>query len=474
MKSINFKQSIVFTIGLLLSIISLSLSAADLHVGSGQTYSTVQAAVDDASSGDVIIIHAGTYREEVNIDVSNITIRAKSGDEVTMNGCEALLSWTDEGSGVYSTTMDWDIDEDRQENQIFVDGKMIHVARWPNENDDIVVDANRAQMDEVERIDEGTRETDITDSEVSSEPDARWVGAKIYINLSNPTNQKDGQGYTGIVDDKSGSVITTKTTTDYTGIKYIGDENWGVDKDSYYFLYDPTPSAVSASGGVEALLDKGEWWKDGNTLYVKTPDGEAPASSLTGDNLVEAKKYPFCFRPQGSSGYLTDVTIKGLKLFATSITTDNDYSHDADAPLSSSSGVVIDSIHAKYVYHTYDCRGQWQHYFNGRSGIILTGEDHELKNSIIVYSAGSGISLTGKRHYIYNNIIHDVNYMIGESGAINNGTTGNTVSEDHEIAYNTIYNTPHCAISIRTLENSDANNKGVARIHHNYIYNTLT
>ncbi|MEM2106339.1 MAG: right-handed parallel beta-helix repeat-containing protein [Candidatus Bathyarchaeia archaeon] len=41
--------------------------AAELHVGSGQTYTTIQAAITAASAGDTIIVHPGTYDEQVVI-----------------------------------------------------------------------------------------------------------------------------------------------------------------------------------------------------------------------------------------------------------------------------------------------------------------------------------------------------------------------------------------------------------------------
>ncbi len=51
---------------------------ATLHVGSGQTYSTISGAVDAASSGDTIIVHDGTYTENVGVN-KQLTIQSQNG-----------------------------------------------------------------------------------------------------------------------------------------------------------------------------------------------------------------------------------------------------------------------------------------------------------------------------------------------------------------------------------------------------------
>jgi hypothetical protein len=43
-----------------------------LTVGTGGTYSTIQAAVDAAGNGDTILIAAGTYREQVTVNGKDI------------------------------------------------------------------------------------------------------------------------------------------------------------------------------------------------------------------------------------------------------------------------------------------------------------------------------------------------------------------------------------------------------------------
>ena len=58
--------------GSILTIVLISLpglaTAATRHVGAGQTYATIQAAVDASSPGDSIVIHDGTYVENVTVD----------------------------------------------------------------------------------------------------------------------------------------------------------------------------------------------------------------------------------------------------------------------------------------------------------------------------------------------------------------------------------------------------------------------
>ena len=64
----------VLTLGMIAAGIGLATpaQAATIHVHQGES---IQAAVDAAKSGDVIVVHPGTYRESVQIQKSNITLR---------------------------------------------------------------------------------------------------------------------------------------------------------------------------------------------------------------------------------------------------------------------------------------------------------------------------------------------------------------------------------------------------------------
>ncbi|MCP3685054.1 MAG: hypothetical protein GY861_20525 [bacterium] len=72
-------MSVVKRIIILLVLLTThSTFAADLHVGSGQTYSTIASAITASSSGDTIYVHEGTYNESAltpksGIDADNRT-----------------------------------------------------------------------------------------------------------------------------------------------------------------------------------------------------------------------------------------------------------------------------------------------------------------------------------------------------------------------------------------------------------------
>lgn len=59
-------KSLIILFFILLGLFGLagSSQAATLHIGSGQAYSTVGAAIAASSSGDTVIVHSGTYHEQ--------------------------------------------------------------------------------------------------------------------------------------------------------------------------------------------------------------------------------------------------------------------------------------------------------------------------------------------------------------------------------------------------------------------------
>jgi len=86
------KYSLVFTILLLTSMLTIFIqidivkaSSETLHVGNGQTYTTIQSAINDANESDTIYVHSGTYNENIIIN-KQITLTGESKSNTNIIG----------------------------------------------------------------------------------------------------------------------------------------------------------------------------------------------------------------------------------------------------------------------------------------------------------------------------------------------------------------------------------------------------
>ena len=52
----------------------------DNNIGSTADYTSIQAAVNGAHEGDTILVYPGTYVENVDVNVTNLSIRSFSGN----------------------------------------------------------------------------------------------------------------------------------------------------------------------------------------------------------------------------------------------------------------------------------------------------------------------------------------------------------------------------------------------------------
>jgi parallel beta-helix repeat protein/predicted outer membrane repeat protein len=76
-------------LGICLLILSVtgagSAKAATLEVGpSGYTYTSIQAAINAAGNGDTVLVHDGTYMENINFYGKAITVQSQNGPDVTI------------------------------------------------------------------------------------------------------------------------------------------------------------------------------------------------------------------------------------------------------------------------------------------------------------------------------------------------------------------------------------------------------
>jgi len=110
-------KSIVPLFLLLILSVSCATTSTEFHVAkhgndanSGfydAPFLTIQQASDVAMSGDVITVHAGIYREEIdppkggNSDDERITYQAAEGEVVEIRGSEVVTGWVEEQPGIW-------------------------------------------------------------------------------------------------------------------------------------------------------------------------------------------------------------------------------------------------------------------------------------------------------------------------------------------------------------------------------------
>ena len=381
-------------------------NGSDDNIGTlKEPFKTIQKCASVVQPGETCLLRAGTYREAVRPQSSGtaeapITFAAYKDEEVIISGTEVVENWTVWRDSIYQTNVTLPVssysDTEFFANQVFVNGKMMPEARFPNLEDK--KDVLQPTLIGGEVKSEGGTTVTIKNENIPALTEG-WTGGKVWVNEWYSTR-------TGTITGGTPENLTAEMTA-----------SW--DRGGYWFYL---------FGKLELLDSEREWFYDGEdkTLYLWSPGGNAPQG-------VEVKQRNFAFDLRDRSY----ISLENLNLFANTITTSD-----------RSEGIIIDGIHARYVSHhmtlpplpkseqapnSDDALFLASHAHD--TGIQLRGNSHTLKNSIIEWSSGNGVLLEGKNHRVTNNIIANTNYLVSYAAAVR--INGN----DHKITQNTISRT---------------------------------
>jgi hypothetical protein len=135
---------------------------------------TIQKAVDAAMPGDTILIRGGTYRETVSTarsgtSAARITIQNYRNEVVTVRGTDPIVgNWTAVNNEVYRAPMPWNYhfeneSRDYNSNQVFHNGQMMELVRWPNQTSSDLVqpDARACRLGHVLQSDPALASNDL-------------------------------------------------------------------------------------------------------------------------------------------------------------------------------------------------------------------------------------------------------------------------------------------------------------------------
>ena len=439
-------------------------NASDENRGTGDApFATVSRAAGILKAGDSCYIRTGIYRETV-VPINSgapgkpIVFTSDDGADVTISGAdEADGGWTLYNGNIYQKTIELPVTGYADEitgnssllaNQVFIAGKMMIEARWPNisDSDDLM---NRADFAPVPKDGwESDGGTTLRDPEIPDIPGG-WTGGTIWV----------------IGWYVPGSSTITSSSEGKIKFPLIRNEEH---HDAYYL-----------TGRLGALDTRKEWFYDGTRLFLWTPDDGIPAN-------VEVKMRNYAFDLSGKSF----ITISNISIFAATITTD-----------SNSTSIMLDRLKLQYVSHfvtlppvpekfleLYSLTNAVTHSHVHDSGVRLMGANSVIQNSIVRYSAGHGIVLGAAGCAAKNNLVHDISYggtyacgiMPSRSNALQvimhntiyrTGRAGiDGVGGNKDIGYNDIYDFGLINTDLGAIYSANDLNLSGTRIHHNWFH----
>ena len=473
-----------------------TLNGSDAWAGTATCpKSTISSAVENASSNDEIIVHAGRYHENITIDNKDgLTVRAATGERVVMDGTQSISedldsSWTSpDADGIQEVTLPVD------GWQLFLDWEEQVPARWPNAGFSNESVFNRSYWAE------GTL-TNSNNAYINGWLQDAGPESGVHLGL-NETINATGLNPVGAI-----AILNVGSFKSYSREITSWNASTGT------FGYDPTPSwktkhhAYFLEGKRELIDVDGEWWfnNTNNRLHYRPTTGE------NANNLdLRVKVQPFAITIQNSD----EVTIQGIDFFGTTIDVNNcDGCSFTNSTLEYPStsrrgqGIVDESEDDRFVTHFYrstntfvdnisitntdggaiefhGASGQSHNntvnnsYFHAidwsasdQKGLMTTiyegGRHMTFSNNTVHLTGASSVLSIGDAATILYNEVWDVGHLQTD-GAVVQIMEGDTAGT--EIAYNWIHDISKYGIRFDAPINqiSTGNN---GSIHHNVIWN---
>jgi len=381
----------------------------------------IQRCADIAQPGDICFVREGIYRETVRPKSSGRTgdpIRyvAYPREKVTISGTEPITGeWSVYKGSIYQTKVDLDC------NQLFVDGKMMIEARWPNMRFEEIWERSSWAKSGI-----GSGYGKMVDPELAK-TDIDWTGAIATLNVAHQFHT-----WTRKVSKHSKGSDTFEYNRDMGKLSgTIGKPgHW---QDDYYYL----------SGKLGALDIPTEWFYDttNQTLYLWTPDGKSPAT-----HAVEVKVRDKAFEVNN----LDEIHLIGFNFFATTFQFENTV-HS-----------VVDDCHLlfpTYARELNDRRG------GSTPTTSMSGSHNTIRNTTLGYTPLSGLAMTGSDNTLENNLVHDVCWngsLRYPAISMASGTKPGDEWNPTLIKGNTVYNIGSAGIGFRSQ---------AYIIEYNYVHN---
>ena len=327
---------------------------------------TLGKACELAMPGDVVHLGGGAYREALRPGRPGeagkpIRFVSVPGQRVVLSGTEELTgAWEIHQGSIHKLRTDLPF------IQLFVDGRMMPEARWPNTPPGDLMTYSRAAAGE------GTGYEVLADPNL---PPGDWNGGVVLI--------WPGQRW----------VSGTRRITEYEPGKSLRfDRTFEAERKDQYHANDPyMPRAGNPyllMGSLDGLDIPGEWYLDQTTgtVYLWTEDGDSPAA-----HTVEVKQRDYACDLSG----LAYIEVSGLDITGAAVS------------MADSQHCLLDDCRLRYVEH----HRETDLHRAPPALNVVTGKDNEWRRCLIAYAPTSALRIGGEGNRLVNSVIHDANYL---------------------------------------------------------------
>jgi hypothetical protein len=382
------KKILKVTCLIILSLSFLPASAKDVYVDANngknsnsgtleEPFKTIQKAANEMVSGDVCYIKAGVYRETLVPKSDQLTFRNFEDDYVLITGLDEVLGWTPYKGKIWKAGFTRSIQKPFKASMVFVNGKRMNWARYPNEDGDMLNNNDMSQVNVG---------ADTTSSSI--------LGTVVFDNLPSPTkNSWEGAYFVGVASYNIGAWFTANkglVQESNRNSLIVKDISWNWDNGAKKgrFLGDGYGYLI---GHMNALDTETEWHLQNDTLYFYPPEGTEMNS-----DLIEARSRMLGMDLSGRR----HIAIEGLHFKA------------AGVKMEASEQCIIDACSFRYAsafsaFH----KNAWGDYKNGDGGIFVSGNHNTVKNCYIGKTWGNGISMWGDHNTLENSIVEHCNWQ---------------------------------------------------------------
>ena len=391
------------------------IHAADIHVSnqgldtspgtSERPLRTLLHAGELAKAGDTVIIHAGTYRETLTIRHSGtvdrpLTFTAAKGANVILSGSDTVKDWRPHKGSIVTCKIPKSLD--RGFNQVFLNGRMLPMARFPNETSG---DLHKATF-----IDMQAAKNHITSARLN-QPDGFWNGGFVVGGFGHKWTFQCAT----IKDYQPGKLTLSGQSSpwfDGNGAGYV-------------------------AGVLGALDAPGEWHIEGQSLYLWPPKDVNLANAQ-----VEVKQRNLCVDFNGQSY----VVVQGIGITTGTVRL------VGNSNLLENCTVTYPSHFTRFPWSGYSSEGGVD---KGHNGILIQGNRNTLRGCDVRYSAGSGVVVKGFKNVVTRCEISNIDYAGTYSCPIALRSLQNKAYGENRIWFNTIRRTGRDCIHLHGASADD-------------------